>query len=91
MMERLDRQPPKMELINLNEFVPKNHFIRKFGKFDGKIVFPFIYGKMEPYYSPNGRKSIDPVPLFKMLLIGYLYNIPSERELEEQRSEDKRL
>ena len=39
---------------------------------------------MEKFYSNLGRRSIDPVLMFKMLLIGYLFNIRSERELEEQ-------
>jgi ISPsy22, transposase len=42
------------------------------------------YEKAVPYYSPVGRKSIDPVVLIKMLLIGYLYGIKSERRLEEE-------
>src|SRR5690606_30136975 len=40
--------------------------------------------KVEHLYSPIGRPSIDPVILFKMTLIGYLYGIPSERRLEEE-------
>ena len=39
---------------------------------------------MEKYYSKLGRKSLDPVLLFKMLLIGYLFNVDSERELEQE-------
>ena len=40
---------------------------------------------MRPYYSAeSGRPSIDPVLLFKMLFIGYLYGIRSERQLEEE-------
>ncbi|OME93351.1 transposase [Paenibacillus sp. FSL H7-0331] len=35
-------------------------------------------------YSPFGRRSIDPVLLIKMLLIGYLFGIPSERRLEQE-------
>ncbi len=36
------------------------------------------------FYSHTGRKSIDPVVMIKMLLIGYLYGIKSERRLEEE-------
>lgn len=39
---------------------------------------------MEKYYSKLDRKSLDPVLLFKMLLIGYLFNVDSERELEQE-------
>ncbi|MDQ0887925.1 transposase [Paenibacillus sp. V4I9] len=48
-----------------------------------KIDFSFIYKKVQHLYSPIGRKSIDPVLLMKMLLIGYLFGIPSERKLEQ--------
>ena len=49
------------------------------------VNFDFIYEKAAPYYSDVGRKSsIDPVILIKMLLIGYLYRIKSERRLEEE-------
>jgi transposase len=40
--------------------------------------------KVQHLYSPFGRKSIDPVLLIKMLLIGYLFGIPSERRLEQE-------
>jgi transposase len=39
---------------------------------------------MEKYYLKLGRKSLDPVLLLKMLLIGYLYNVDSKRELEQE-------
>ncbi len=81
MMGRNEVSQNKLEFIVLDEFVPKNHILRMIKE---KIDFTFIYDKMEKYYSNLGRKSIDPVLLFKMLLVGYLFNIKSERELEEQ-------
>jgi transposase len=36
------------------------------------------------YYSRTGQPSIDPVVLFKMMLLGYLYGITSERRLAEE-------
>lgn len=48
------------------------------------VNFDFMYEKVASYYSHVGRKSINPVILIKMLLIGYLYGIKSERRLEEQ-------
>jgi transposase len=71
----------KLEFIDLNDFVPSNHILRQI---KDKIDFTFIYEKMEKYYSKLGRKSLDPVLLFKMLLLGYLFNIESERELEQE-------
>lgn len=81
MMGRNEEYQSKLEFIDLNVFVPSNHLLRKINE---KVDFSFIYNKMEKYYSKLGRKSIDPVLLYKMLLIGYLYNIDSERQLEQE-------
>lgn len=81
MKGRNDKYQSKMEFIDLNDFVPPNHILRLI---HDKIDFSFIYDKMEKYYSKLGRKSLDPVMLFKMLLIGYLFNVDSERELEQE-------
>ena len=51
---------------------------------DRLVDFSFIYEKVESLYSNTGRPSIDPVVLVKMLLIGYLYGIDSERKLEQE-------
>lgn len=81
MMGRKDEYQSKLEFIDLNTFVPSNHILRQINE---KIDFSFVYNKMEKYYSKLGRKSLDPVLLFKMLLIGYLYNVDSERVLEQE-------
>ncbi|WP_390271335.1 IS1182 family transposase [Arthrobacter sp. NPDC058192] len=71
-----------MELICLDELVPQNHLLRLI---DHHIDLSYITEKVRPYYSQNvGRPSIPPVRLFKMMLIGYLYGIPSERQLEQE-------
>ena len=48
------------------------------------VSFDFIYDLLAPYYPATGRPSVDPVSMFKMLLIGYLYGIKSERRLVEE-------
>lgn len=48
------------------------------------VNFDFMYEKTVPYYSHVGRRSIAPVVLMKMLLIGYLYGIKPDRRLEEE-------
>lgn len=48
------------------------------------INFDFIYEKTVSYYSNVGRKPIDLVIMIKMFMIGYLYEIKSERCLEEE-------
>lgn len=67
--------------INLDDFVPQDHLLRQI---DQLVDFSFIYQKVAHLYSPFGRRSIDPVLLMKMLLVGYLYGIDSERKLEEE-------
>ena len=61
--------------------MPQEHFLRDLDKC---VDFSFIYAKVESLYSSVGRPSIDPVVLVKMLLIGYLYGIESERRLEQE-------
>jgi len=79
MMGRKENQL-QMIIADIESFVPENHLLRKIDK---HIDFEFIYEKTAPYYSPIGRPSIDPVCMMKMLLVGYLYGIKSERRLEE--------
>ena len=69
------------EVIDLDIMVPKNHLLRKIQR---SLQFDFIYEKTQDLYAQTGRPSIDPVLLVKMLLIGYLYGIKSERRLEEE-------
>ena len=67
--------------INLDDFVPQDHLLRTIKR---TIDFSFIYDKVKDLYSPVGRRSVDPVLLVKMLLIGYWYGIASERRLEQE-------
>ncbi|AFC28161.1 transposase IS4 family protein [Paenibacillus mucilaginosus 3016] len=70
------------ELICIEHMVPDNHLLRHIQK---HIDFSFITELVRPYYSQtHGRPSILPVMLFKMLLIGYLYGIRSERRSEQE-------
>ncbi len=43
-----------------------------------------MYPLARSYYSHTGQPSVDPVVLFKALLIGYLYGVTSERRLMEE-------
>jgi transposase len=48
------------------------------------ISFGFVREKLKASYSDTGRPSIDPELLVRILLIGYLYGITSERKLVEE-------
>jgi len=69
------------ELVSINELVPADHLVRQLDRY---IDFTFIYDVVEPFYcQDNGRPPIDPVMLFKMVFIGYMFGIRSERQLEK--------
>lgn len=70
-----------MMVMDLSELIPNNHLLRRISQV---ISFDFIYEILEPYYPSNGRPSIDPISMFKMLLVGYLYGIKSERRLVQE-------
>jgi len=67
--------------ISLEMLVPQDHYLRHI---DRLIDFDFIRNKVRHLYSHTGKPAIDPVVLFKMLLIGYLYDVKSERQLEKE-------
>ena len=72
----------KMEMVILENLVPEKHLLRKI---ENVIDFSFINEICKPYYSEdNGRPAIEPEILFRMLFIGYLYGIRSERRLVEE-------
>ena len=66
----------------LEDLVPKDHLLRKVNQY---IDFSFIKElTYHLYCHDNGRPDIDPVVLFKMLFVGYIYGIRSERRLVEE-------
>ena len=76
--ENYDTQT-QMEFVSIDELVPQDHLLSKIEKY---IDFSFIREKVRHLYcSDNGRPALDPVVLFKMLFIGYLFGIRSERQL----------
>lgn len=73
---------PLFVTVNLNEFVPKDHKLRKINKvLDLSFIHDITKAK---YCSNNGRTSIDPVVFFKMQIIKYFCGIPSDRQLCEE-------
>lgn len=80
MMGRKSQQL-QMIILDMDQIIPKNHLLQKISDI---VSFDFIYQKTEQYYSKVGRPSIDPVCMIKMLLVGYLYGVKSERQLEEE-------
>lgn len=82
MLKRAIPRQNELEFVDIETLVPKDHLLRKI---DRHVDFSFIYEKVEHLYcSDNGRPAVDPLLLFKMLLLGYLFGIRSERRLEQE-------
>src|SRR2546430_5175430 len=68
-----------MELVTMELLVPPDHLLRMI---DSGIDLEVIRGRVRHLYcEDNGRPALDPVVLFKLLFIGYLFGIRSERQL----------
>ena len=69
----------ELEMVTLEELVPKDHLLRKI---EAAVNFEFIREKVAHLYcADNGRPALDPVVMFKLLFIGYLFGVRSERQL----------
>lgn len=72
----------ELEMVTLEQLVPKDHLLRLLDQY---IQFDFIREATQHLYCENnGRPAVDPVVLFKMLFIGYLFGIRSERRLVKE-------
>jgi transposase len=81
MMGRRRFAPKLYYQLSLDRLVPQSHLLRRIAHV---VDFSFVYPLARSYYSHTGQPSVDPVVLFKTLLIGYLYGITSERRLMEE-------
>jgi transposase len=81
MMGRHARSESLFYYFCLEEQVPEDHLLRLIDK---HVDFGFVHDQLKGSYSDTGRPSIDPELLLRMLLIGYLYGISSERKLVEE-------
>src|SRR5580658_1797526 len=81
MMGQHDRSEALFYYFRLEDQVPETHLLRLIEKY---ISFAFVREKLKGSYSDTGRPSIDPQLLLRILLIGYLYGISSERKLVEE-------
>jgi len=81
MMGQHDRSEALFYYFRLEDQVPENHLLRLIEK---HISFEFVREQLKDSYSETGRPSIDPELLLRILLIGYLYGVTSERKLVEE-------
>jgi transposase len=67
--------------FSLENHVPANHLLRVIDRF---VALDAIRAHLAPFYSTTGRPSVDPELMIRMLLIGYIMGIRSERRLCEE-------
>ncbi|MEF2481934.1 transposase, partial [Vibrio mimicus] len=82
MLQDPSPQQYEFEMVTMEQLVPKNHLVRKIDK---AIDFEFIRDEVAHLYcQDNGRPPVDPVRLFKIIFLGYLFGIKSERQLVKE-------
>jgi transposase len=64
--------------FDLDAVVPPDHLVRQI---DGLLDLSWVHKELAPYYSHTGRPSIDPVLMIRMLIVGYVFAVRSERRL----------
>ena len=79
MMGRRERgQGQFFYTFDLDKVVPADHLVRQI---DGVLDLDWVHKELAPYYSHTGRPSIDPALMIRMLIVGYVFAIRSERQL----------
>jgi transposase len=79
MMGRLNHdQEQFFYSFRLDEAVPNDHPVREIA---AVLDLSWVHSELAPYYSQLGRPSIDPVLMIRMLIVGYVFAIRSERSL----------
>src|SRR5271167_1717815 len=81
MMGQHDRSEALFYYFRLEDQIPETHLLRLIDK---HISLEFVRQQLKDSYSETGRPSIDPELLLRILLIGYLYGVTSERKLVEE-------
>ena len=64
--------------FDLDKVVPPDHLVRQI---DAILDLSWVHQELAPYYSHTGRPSIDPLLMIRMLIVGYVFAIRSERRL----------
>ena len=64
--------------FNLEAVVPDDHLVRAIARV---LDLSWVRAGLAPHYSHTGRPSIDPVLMIRMLVVGYVFAIRSERAL----------
>lgn len=81
-MQGQKRFSPKLFYnVNLEDLVPQDHILRRF---ESLLSLDFLYEETRTHYSHTDQPLVSQVLLFKMMLVGYLFGISSERKLANE-------
>ena len=64
--------------FQLSDWIPQDNFYRRLKE---QLDLHFLYAATAKYYGSEGNESIDPIVFFKLILIGYLENLGSDRRI----------
>ena len=78
MQGKKDHQERLFIQFQLSDHVPVDNFYRRLKKV---LNLDYLYRSTLKYYGKEGQKSIDPVVFMKLMLVGYLENITSDRRI----------
>lgn len=86
MLNKIENIQSEIILYTLEDLVPEDSLFRKIDKY---IDFTFIYDEVKDLYcSNNGRNSVDPVVLFKLVFIQTIDGLKSMRRTCEKAKVD---
>ena len=81
MMGKRDAQSSAMQMVTLEELVPRDHFLRRLER---ALDLGFVPGLLRKAYpSDLGRPGVDTRLAVRMILLGYLYDLSDVRLCEE--------
>ncbi len=78
MQGKKERQEKLFIFYQLSEHIPGDNLYRRLNEL---LDFGFLYKATTHYYGVTGPKSIDPVVFMKLMLVGYLENLNSDRHI----------
>jgi transposase len=79
MMGRLKNEQAQLFYeFHLSDAVPEDHLVRKI---DAALDLSWLRGELAAHYSSMGRPSIDPELMIRMLVVGHVFAIRSERPI----------
>ena len=78
------RKPQQMAFDTLVVATPATRARELLRAINNLVDFEFVREVVEPYFARGGRPSVDPVLMLKMMLLGYLFDIESDRRRTEQ-------